>query len=263
VSFAETDIRWTDKNHNPVHGCAHSGSPGCAHCYAERISRRFGHTEQAWTPANATENIQFKPAYLEDRLGEPAWVFANSMGDLLHPAIPYEFRDRLYAQYSEMPRSAFQILTKHGADHDLDAGHPPDNVMLGVSVGHPDWRGRIDGSATNPPPHGSSPSSHSSRASRTSTSPGSTGRSLGGESHPDPGERREMDPAWAQTLVERCRRQDVAVFFKQHSGPRPEIDIELDMGDGPTRIEEFPRLPDGVQPAPRAFLAVADGGGSA
>ena len=26
------------------------------------------------------------------------------------------------------------------------------------------------------------------------------------------------------------------------------------MGDGPERIEEFPTLPDGVQPAPKAFL---------
>jgi len=260
VSFTETDIRWTDKNHNPVHGCARSGSPGCAHCYAERISRRFGHTEQAWTPANATENIQLKPAYLEDRLGDPCWVFANSMGDLLHPQVPDEFRDRLYAAYSEMPRSAFQILTKHGADHDRDAGHPPDNVMLGVSVGHPDWRGRIDWLRSQP------------AATRfVSFEPlvqripevdltGVDWAIIGGESHPDPSERREMDPDWARRLVESCHRQGVAVFFKQHSGPRPEMNIRLDMGDGPERIEEFPTLPDGVQPAPRAFLAVADGG---
>lgn len=82
---------------------------------------------------------------------------------------------------------------------------------------------------------------------------------IGGESGPEE-RRREMETAWARNLVRACRQQDVAVFFKQHSGAQPESNIEIDMqdGQGPRRIEEFPDLPDGVVPAPREFRGVQD-----
>jgi DNA adenine methylase len=195
---------------------------------------------------------EFDHQQLAGVLAELAGYWICSYGDL---------PPSLKAQIIGNRRDGGGWTVQQGADHGRDAGHPPDNVMLGVSVGHPDWRERIDWLQSQP------------AATRfVSFEPlvqdipevdleGVDWAIIGGESHPDPSERREMKPAWARRLVESCRRQDVAVFFKQHSGPRPESDIELDMGDGPQRIEEFPTLPDGVQPAPKAFLAGADGGG--
>lgn len=39
----KTAIEWTDATWNPVTGCSNV-SPGCANCYAERVSHRFGST---------------------------------------------------------------------------------------------------------------------------------------------------------------------------------------------------------------------------
>ena len=42
-------IEWTDETWNPVTGCT-KVSPGCAHCYAERMAKRlagrYGYPEQ-------------------------------------------------------------------------------------------------------------------------------------------------------------------------------------------------------------------------
>ncbi|MGH3813262.1 MAG: DUF5131 family protein [Pseudonocardiaceae bacterium] len=37
---ATTEIEWTDTTWNPVTGCT-KVSPGCDHCYAEKITERF------------------------------------------------------------------------------------------------------------------------------------------------------------------------------------------------------------------------------
>jgi protein gp37 len=55
---------------------------------------------------------------LEDRLADPLkWrtprrVFVNSMGDLFHPSVPFEYIDRVYAVMALCPQHTFQILTK-------------------------------------------------------------------------------------------------------------------------------------------------------
>ena len=59
-------IEWTEATWNPVTGCS-KVSPGCAHCYAETLSRRFGHTAKPWTPEYAAENV----AVHEGRLEQP------------------------------------------------------------------------------------------------------------------------------------------------------------------------------------------------
>ena len=124
-----TQISWTDLSWNPVHGCSKVG-PGCAHCYAETLSRRYHHTPKPWTPANASENVLLKP----HKLGEPLsnakdWrglgaaaaaagktdgklVFVNSMSDLFHEQVPAEFIADVFAVMILARRHTFQILTK-------------------------------------------------------------------------------------------------------------------------------------------------------
>lgn len=255
MSFNESDIRWTDYTWNPVHGCSKT-SEGCANCYAERVSRRFGHTEHPWTGEHAEENVQLKREMLEDRLPRPGWVFVNSMSDLYHPQVSDAFIESVFDACGDMRRSAFQVLTKHAPDTQRDTPHPPDNVMLGVSVESSQRTYRLDWLRNAP------------AATRfVSFEPlvediAATGgvpdleavdwAIIGGESG---AERRAMDPEWARKLYWECVDQDVAVFFKQHSGRQPESDIKLDLGTGwgPQRIEEFPVLPHDIVSAPKQF----------
>ncbi len=53
-------IEWTDATWNPVTGCS-KVSPGCANCYAETLSLRFGWSKKPWTPANAADNVVLHP----------------------------------------------------------------------------------------------------------------------------------------------------------------------------------------------------------
>jgi Bacteriophage protein gp37 len=249
MSFNQSDIRWTDRTWNPVHGCSKT-SQGCANCYAERVSRRFGHTDFDWIPEHAGENVQIKHEMLDDRLGEPAWVFVNSMSDLYHDEVPRSFIRDVFHACREMSRSAFQVLTKHGPDRERASPHPPDNVMLGVSVEAANRRYRLDWLRKQPVATRFVSFEPLVEPIAEVNLTKIDWAIIGGESGP---QHREMDPDWARTLVRECREQDVAVFFKQHSGQYPEDNTRLLIDGLQRRIEEFPELPHDVAPAPKAF----------
>jgi protein gp37 len=115
-----TSIEWTDVSWNPVHGCS-KVSPGCAHCYAETLSRRYKQTPAAWTPANAEQNVILKPHKLGEPLKwkTPRMVFVNSMSDLFHELVPDEFICRVFDVMRACQAGVglgvghtFQVLTK-------------------------------------------------------------------------------------------------------------------------------------------------------
>lgn len=247
MPFNDTNIRWTDKNHNPVHGCSKTGSPACANCYAERVSRKFGNTEKPWLKKYASENVQIKESYLNDTLRQPSWVFVNSMSDLFHAEVPEPFVRKLWSQYGELDSSAFQVLTKHGPDNDRDVPEPPANVMLGTSVGHPEWLYRLDWLREQPATIkfvSFEPLVHPMGDVNLS---GLDWIIIGGESGP---EYRDMNAEWAWELIEQAREANVPVFFKQMADHRTETRQTLD-GE---RIEEWPELPNGILPKPRKHI---------
>jgi len=251
MGFNDTDIRWTDKNHNAVHGCSKSGSPGCANCYAERVSRKFGHTDKPWIAEHAEENVTIKRSHLNDTLRQPAWVFVNSMSDMFHDQIPDDFIGEYWDLCREHPKSVFQVLTKHGADAGRDIPHPPDNVMVGVSVGHPDWRYRIDWLRDQPVATRFVSFEPLVKRIPEVDLAGIDWAIIGGESGPD---YRDMDPDWARELITKCWEQGIAVFFKQHADRHTEQrqTIRYPNSDNDSvRIEEFPRMPNGALPKPR------------
>src|SRR5438445_7847859 len=106
-------IEWTEATWNPVAGCS-KVSPGCAHCYAERISLRFGRSAKPWTPANARENVRLHETRLDQplRWRRPRLVFVNSMSDLFHEEVPFDFIDRVWTVMNEATQHTFQVLTK-------------------------------------------------------------------------------------------------------------------------------------------------------
>ena len=106
-----SSIEWTDATWNPVTGCT-KVSPGCAHCYAETFAERF-----RGVPGHHFENgfdVQLRPERLTVPLGwkKPRRVFVNSMSDLFHEAVPFEFVDRVFAVMALTPQHTYQVLTK-------------------------------------------------------------------------------------------------------------------------------------------------------
>lgn len=106
-------IQWTDSTWNPVTGCS-KVSPGCAHCYAEALSLRYGWGKTEWTPANAAENVILHPDRLELplRWRTPRRIFVNSMSDLFHELVPTKFIIDVFAVMAAAREHTFQVLTK-------------------------------------------------------------------------------------------------------------------------------------------------------
>jgi protein gp37 len=122
-----TDIQWTDETWNPVTGCS-KVSPGCAHCYAERVAIRLWPSQYPNLPPGPDATLEQvrhgRPRQFTDvqchegRLDQPLrWkkprkVFVNSMSDLFHEDVPDAFIDLVFAVMSLAPQHTFQILTK-------------------------------------------------------------------------------------------------------------------------------------------------------
>ena len=78
----------------PVTGCT-KVSPGCAYCYAETITLRF-RRGGPFLPGKTT--IRLYPERL-DAPGSwrtPRRVFVNSMSDLFHEEVPFEYVDQVF-----------------------------------------------------------------------------------------------------------------------------------------------------------------------
>jgi len=104
--MAQSKIEWTNAVWNPVTGCT-KVSPGCKNCYAETIAKRF------WKGRKFTD-VQMH----EDRLEQPFhWkkprmIFVNSMSDLFHEDVPFEFIDKVFYTMIINTQHIYQILTK-------------------------------------------------------------------------------------------------------------------------------------------------------
>ncbi|GAB7387392.1 phage Gp37/Gp68 family protein [Bacillaceae bacterium] len=109
----KSKIEWCDATWNPVSGCS-KVSEGCRNCYAERLSHRYKWTEKPWSAQNAGENVKLHPERLDQplRWRRPRKIFVNSMSDLFHEAVPFEFIDKVFAVMASANQHIFQILTK-------------------------------------------------------------------------------------------------------------------------------------------------------
>ena len=134
-------IEWTDAVWNPVTGCT-KVSGGCKHCYAERIWARLS------APGTyAGRKFTDVACHLEG-LGQPLrWrlprrVFVNSMSELFHEDVPFEFSCKVIATCIDALQHSFQILAKRpermlewSRRHERERhSWPASNVCLGVSV---------------------------------------------------------------------------------------------------------------------------------
>lgn len=118
--MSKSSIEWTQETWNPVTGCTRV-SEGCDHCYAVTMTRRLEAMGQEKyrglvNPGKKHFNGQVKTheEVLTLPLGikKPTTFFVNSMSDLFHEAVPFEFVDKVFAVMALTPRHTYQVLTK-------------------------------------------------------------------------------------------------------------------------------------------------------
>jgi protein gp37 len=232
MANARTTIEWTDATWNPTTGCD-KVSPGCKHCYAERITERF--------PQAFPQGFRFTlhPERLREpyRWRKPRRVFVNSMSDLFHERMPISFLLEVFRVMRETPWHTYQILTKrHQRLLELDPLIDwPENVWMGVSVENQEYAHRVDFLRQT-----------GARVKFVSCEPllgpleldlrGIHWVIVGGESGPD---HRPVDPAWVRSVRDQCQRAGVPFFFKQWGGRTPKSGGRL--LDGRT-WDEFPQI---------------------
>ena len=148
-------IEWTDETWNPVTGCTRV-SPGCDNCYMFALYPRL-HGMHVPGYEAAPDVVQVFP----DRLEAPlTWkrkrrVFVNSMSDLFHSSVPFDFINdvfRVMLRASRERGHIFQVLTKrpgravgwwkqYGTEYDDEW---PEHVWIGTSVESQKYVPRIE-----------------------------------------------------------------------------------------------------------------------
>jgi len=215
----KSTIEWTDATWNPTTGCS-KVSPGCAHCYAERLSLRFGTSTKPWTPANAEQNVTIHPDRFDMPLKwrEPKRIFVDSMSDLFHELVPDWVVARVWDTMAKASRHQFQILTKRPermpkiVTRRVEEHGVLPNVWLGTSIENNRWVGRADHLRATP-----AAVRFISAEPLLGPLPSLDLRDIdwlivGGESGSS---HRHMDLAWARELRDMCDRAGTSFFFKQ------------------------------------------------
>lgn len=213
----QTSIEWTEQTWNPTVGCSKI-SPGCKHCYAEIMANRL--------QAMGTNGYQngFALTLLPSRLEEPinrkkqTVYFVNSMSDVFHEDVPFEYIDRIFETIARTPQHTYQILTKRAermAEY-FSTRVVPQNAWIGVSVEDQQYGvPRIDFLRQI-----------NAKVRFLSVEPlleslGEVNLSnihwviVGGESGP---KARPMQQAWVEDIRIQCEESGTAFFFKQWGG---------------------------------------------
>lgn len=168
-------IEWTDRTWAVTRGCTQKNEHGkeCINCYAQGQAHRFsgpggayegltvlGKNGPVW---NGKIALNAKVLLHPFGIKKPQNIFVNSMSDLFHDKVPFEYIDQVFAAMALAKQHTFQVLTKRaermhkylaqrdirrniegGArklgftfefDNQLMMDWPLRNVQLGISAG--------------------------------------------------------------------------------------------------------------------------------
>ncbi len=213
---ANSSIEWTESTWNPVTGCT-KVSPGCDHCYAERLALRLQAMGQPNYANGFNVTVQEHMLELPLRWRTPQVIFVNSMSDLFHRDVPTDYIHKVFDVMKRARQHRFQILTKRSLrltrlSPTLDR---QPNIWMGVSVESRDYAFRID--------HLRETGAH---VKFLSLEPllgplpdlnlrGIDWAIVGGESGP---RARVMRQEWVIEIRNQCQSAGVPFFFKQWGG---------------------------------------------
>lgn len=209
-------IEWTDATWNPVTGCT-KVSPGCKHCYAERLARRLRAMGQENYSNGFELTLQPQMLELPLRWKTPKRIFVNSMSDLFHKDVPTEYIKQVFEVMCRAQWHQYQILTKRSErvlELSSELNWVP-QIWMGVSVENEKYTYRIDDLRKT-----------GAHVKFLSLEPllGPLGKLnlrkidwaiVGGESGPG---ARGIDPEWVMEIRDQCLRAGVPFFFKQWGG---------------------------------------------
>ena len=224
-------IEWTDETWNPVTGCTRV-SPGCDNCYMFTLYPRL--TAMA-VPGyeTAPDQVRLMPGRLRAPLlwKKPRHVFVNSMSDVFHPQVPFDFVHEIFSVMEEAARErghVFQVLTKRPgravAWWDKYKQHFPQgwpaNVWIGTSVESQKYAPRLTVLSRLPAPVrfvSVEPLLEPVDLSTWLDCGTLQWVIVGGESGQH---ARPMDLDWVRSLRDQSTRAGVAFFLKQLGGAR-------------------------------------------
>lgn len=129
----KSKIEWTDRTWNPVTGCT-KVSQGCKNCYAERLYERFNGPHSFKNVLTHSERLS-QP----QKWKQPSKIFVNSMSDLFHEDVPFDFIHDVFDVMASCKQHIFQVLTKRPERmlefmKQFDGKLISENIWIGVSV---------------------------------------------------------------------------------------------------------------------------------
>lgn len=211
-----SSIEWTESTWNPITGCSKI-SPGCKHCYAERMAKRLQAMGQPNYKDGFKVSLQAQSLELPLKWKVPQTIFVNSMSDLFHEDVPEDFIRRIFDVMVMAHWHRFQVLTKRAERLASLSGSLPwaCNIWMGVSVESKDFYSRIRFLRST-----------GAFIKFLSCEPllgplprlplkGIDWVIVGGESGPH---ARPMEPAWPEGIRDQCVRAGIPYFFKQWGG---------------------------------------------
>lgn len=232
----KSKIQWTEATWNPTTGCSRI-SPGCQNCYALTLAARLKKMGSARYQNDGdpkTSGPGFGLTLHPDSLDQPLrWkrprrIFVNSMSDLFHPDVPFEFVFDIIDVMAQCPQHTFQVLTKRPQRMQRMVtviGTPP-NAWWGTSIENDTYTFRADHLRKTPaavrflslePLLGPLPS-----LDLTDIGWVIVGAESGRGARP-------MDEDWVREIRDRCVALNIPFFYKQNASggkkiPTPELD---------------------------------------
>jgi protein gp37 len=243
-----SNIEWTNATWNPLVGCT-KYSDGCKNCYAMPIAERL--REQGVKGYENGFGLTLRPERLNIplRWKKPRLIFVNSMCDLFHDDVPFEYIQKIFEVMNRTRQHVYTVLTKRAARMRELAPHLEwtPNIMPGVTIESDKYLNRLDDLKAVP--------AHMryivlepllSQIPRLDLT-GIDWVIVGGESGRN---ARPMDANWVREIRDWTLAQDTAFWFKQYSGERGT------MGGAPTPIldgQEYKQFPDFKRRNPSLF----------
>ena len=217
-----SSIEWTEATWNPTTGCTKISS-GCKNCYAEKLSKRLNLMGVKKYKNNFKFTEQSQDLDLPLTWKKPKKIFVNSMSDLFHENSRMEYIGNCFDVMLKGNHHVYQVLTKRPETmaefsilfSEYFGDLIPSHIWMGTSIENEDVKWRID-ALRQVKCH--------TRFLSIEPLLGPMGELdltdidwviIGGES----GARfRAVKKEWIVEIIKQCKKQKVAVFFKQWGG---------------------------------------------
>jgi protein gp37 len=213
-------VEWSEMPWNPITGCDPI-SPGCRNCYAKKIAnwcQRMGQKKY-----NNGFDLTFHPHALDDpyRRKKPTRILCCSMSDLFHQDVPLDYIQQVFQVMCDNPQHLFMIVTKRTEIlHKYHLELPwPENLLMAVSVEHPDYRYRLKLLQETNARHKVAFFEPLLEDIGDLDLTGIGWAFVGGESGPG---ARGMEKQWVLNIKDQCEQQGCTFIFKQWGGSKRE-----------------------------------------